>query len=260
MAALTASAFDARPSAVVAAVTGVGVMAAAGAARRATGSTARSATRQRLVEPRSSTGRWRLWGRVTAIMVAVRALLTGGDDQRRVLVDGLPAVLEDVARGVRAGSSLRQACADAAATGGLAGSRLAAAIAHAERGLALPKAFAAWAAGSAAPEERLAAGALALVATTGGPQARAVDGVAATLRDRRAVAAEVRAQSAQARLSAVVIGVLPAVFLAWVALTDQRTAGFLIAGPPGWACLVGGVGLELTGGLWMRHLLRGASP
>ena len=106
----------------------------------------------------------------------------------------------------------------------------------------------------------MAAGALALAATAGGPQARAVDGVADTLRERRAVAAEVRAQSAQARLSALVIGLLPVAFLAWAVVTDRRTAVFLVASPPGWACLVAGIALEAAGALWMRRILRGAAP
>ena len=124
--------------------------------------------------------------------------------------------------------------------GGPATAGLATAVADAGRGQPLARAFTAWAAASTGPDERLAAGALALAATAGGPQARAVDGVAATLRERRAVAAEIRSQSAQARLSAIVIGALPAVFLVWAIATDRRTAAFLVAGPAGWACLGAG--------------------
>jgi tight adherence protein B len=175
--------------------------------------------------------------------------------------DGLPALLEDIARGVRAGSSLGQACVESvAAIGGPAGAGLSAAVGAAERGQPLAQAFATWAATSTVAEERLAAGALALAASAGGPQARAIDGVAATLRERRAVAAEVHAQSAQARLSAVVIGVLPVLFLVWAAATDRRTAAFLVATPGGWMCLGAGLGLEAAGGAWMRRLLRGATP
>ncbi len=179
----------------------------------------------------------------------------------RVAVDGLPALLEDVARGVRAGSSLGQACTESAATvGGPAAARLASAVSAAERGQPLAQAFTTWAATSTVAEERLAAGALALAARAGGPQARAIDGVATTLRERRAVAAEVHAQSAQARLSAVVIGVLPVLFLLWAVATDRRTAAFLVATPAGGICLGAGLGLELAGAAWMRRLLRGATP
>ena len=261
MASLTMATSGAAPTGlpVVVLLVVLGVSAAGGAARRATGAPARAASRRRLAGLRRPSDP-RLWPRASTVVRATWARRAGGGQRRRLLVDGLPGLLDDVARGVRAGSSLRQACADATGSHGPAGSGLRAAVAQAERGQALPVAFRAWAAATVVPEERLAAGALALVATTGGPQARAVDGVAATLRDRRAVAGEVRAQSAQARLSALVIGILPLGFLAWVAVTDRRTAAFLLAGPAGWACLLGGLGLEAAGALWMRHLLRGAAP
>ena len=67
------------------------------------------------------------------------------------------------------------------------------------------------------PRSRLAAVALGVAAETGGAQARAVDAVAATLRERLAVHADVRAQSSQARLSATVIALLPVAFVVWAA-------------------------------------------
>jgi tight adherence protein B len=191
---------------------------------------------------------------------AVRQRWAHRSDRQRV-VDGLPVLLEDIARGLRAGSSLRQACAEAAAAADRAvAAGLASAVGEADRGQSLATAFGRWAAASTAPEERLAAGALALAATAGGPQARAVDGVAVTLRERRAIATEIRAQSAQARLSALVIGGLPVAFLLWAVATDRRTAAFLVTGPAGWACLGIGLGLEVVGAVWMRRLLRGAAP
>jgi tight adherence protein B len=233
------------------------LLAAAWFLPRAFGAPRRAATRRRLLRLRPPRARQTT---PTAWLSAVRQRWTGSAERWR-LVDGLPALLEDVARGVRAGSSLRQACAEATtAAAGPAAAGLSAAVANAERGQPLAHAFAAWAATSTAAEERLAAGALALAATAGGPQARAVDGVAATLRERRAVAAEIRAQSAQARLSAVVIGALPVLFLVWAVATDRRTAAFLVNGPAGWACLGTGLGLEFAGAAWMRRLLRGAAP
>jgi Flp pilus assembly protein TadB len=230
----------------------------AGLGWRARGATRRAAARRRRAEVRAAPGQR---ATPTAVMAALRRRWRGrfgaaGEGH------GLPGVLEDVARGVRAGSSLRQACADAAtAAGPSAGAAgLATAVAEADRGTPLGTAFGRWAVTGATTDERLAAGALALAATAGGPQARALDGVAATLRERRAVVAEIRAQSAQARLSAVVIGALPLLFLLWAVATDRRTAAFLVVGPVGWACLGAGVGLEVAGALWMRRLLRGAAP
>jgi tight adherence protein B len=224
------------------------LIAAAGAARQARGAEARAATRRRL------SGRAR-----PTIVATVRARWEQRSEGRRV-VDELPVMLEDIARALRAGSSLRQACCDAAVGASPARVALAGAMARAERGVPLGTVFRSWATQSTAAELRIAAGALALAATAGGPQARAVDGVALTLRERRAAASEVRAHSAQARLSALVIGALPLAFLAWAALTDRRTVAFLVGAPAGWVCLALGVALEATGALWMRRILRRAAP
>jgi Flp pilus assembly protein TadB len=235
-------------------IVALGVLLAGWLLPRAAGAARQAATRKRLTLVGGPRPRHRV--SVSAMIRRWRAI----PKDRRRLVDGLPGLLEDVARGVRSGVSLRQACAEAAASGGPATAGLAGAVADAERGQPLADTCTRWATAAAVPEERLAAGALALAADAGGPQARAVDGVAATLRERRAMAAEIRAQSAQARLSAVVIGALPAVFVLWALATDRRTAAFLVTGPAGWACLGAGVGLELAGAVWMRRLLRGAGP
>jgi tight adherence protein B len=171
----------------------------------------------------------------------------------------LPLFLEDVARALRAGASLRGACEDAAAHAP-ASIGVAPALARAERGVPLAEALSGWPGDRPLAEVHVAAAALVLAADAGGPQARAVDSAAETLRERLAVAAEIRAQSAQARLSALVIGSLPVVFLSWAVLTDRRTAAFLVSQPVGWACLAAGVALEVTGAGWMRRILRSAAP
>jgi len=194
-----------------------------------------------------------------------RTILTGPRQRRRgrrTFADSLPVVLEDVARAVRSGSSLRHACAEAASRGTdpLRVELALAVVAPAERGRPLATAFSDWSRHHFSPDVRLAGAALTLAASAGGAPARAIDGAAATLRERRAVAGEVRAQSAPARLSAIVIGVLPVAFLVWALATDRRTAAFLVADPTGWACLGAGILLEALGALWMRRILREATP
>src|SRR5205085_1408894 len=100
-----------------------------------------AATRRRadeLCPPRGRPG-WR--GRSLWAVVARRR--PGGDGGA---ADGLASVLEEIARGVRAGSSLHQACADAATAGGSAAAGLATAVGHADRGQPLGTALARWAA------------------------------------------------------------------------------------------------------------------
>ncbi|HWC11900.1 MAG TPA: type II secretion system F family protein [Acidimicrobiales bacterium] len=169
----------------------------------------------------------------------------------------LPAALEAMARSLRSGASVRQAVGEAAAATPepLAG-ELRLVSAQAARGAPLVAALEELARRQPRPGVRLAVAALCLGIETGGAQARAVDGVAATLRDRLAVAAEVRALSAQARLSAVIIGIAPLGFGAFAAATDPRTSTFLFHTVPGLLLLTLGLALDGLGWLWMRRLSR----
>lgn len=169
----------------------------------------------------------------------------------------LPAALEAVARGLRSGGSLRQAVGEAAAgTPGALGGELRLVAAAAGRGTPLVDALEAWGTRSPSPGVRLAVAALCLGAETGGAQARAVDGVAATLRERLAVAGEVRALTSQTRASMLLIAAAPLVFGAFASATDPRTSTFLFRSPVGWACLAAGIALDAVGALWMRRLCR----
>jgi tight adherence protein B len=172
----------------------------------------------------------------------------------------LPVVLDGVARQLRAGSSLAQAIASArppAAATELrpAWDRLADLIPV----VGVTAAIDDWAEAAGPPSLRrsirLSAAALALAASTGGSPARAIDGVAATLRARLAVADEVRALSSQARLSAAVIAAAPAVFGALAGLSDPRTREFLSSGA-GAVVVTVGLGLDGLGAWWMARLCR----
>ncbi|HEX6596550.1 MAG TPA: type II secretion system F family protein [Acidimicrobiales bacterium] len=186
--------------------------------------------------------------------VVVRSRRGRGDER---LEGVLPAALEAVARALRSGASLRQAVAEAAgATPGRLGRELDVVAAQVERGAMLLDALEALAVRRPLPGVRLAVAALCLGVETGGAQARAVDGVATTLRDRMAVAAEVRALSSQARVSAVVIGLAPVAFGGFAATTDPRTAQFMFHTPAGLMLLAVGVILDGLGWLWMQRLAR----
>lgn len=167
----------------------------------------------------------------------------------------LPEALDDVARALRAGTSLRNALLDAAA-GGTAPARaaLGAIVADADRGRTLREACDRWAASAATSEVRLVAVALGLAADGGPNPARAVEGAAATVRERLSLVADVRAQAAQARLSAAVLAVLPLAFTGWLVLSDDRVRSFLVASPLGWACLAAGAALDGVGAWWMQRI------
>lgn len=178
------------------------------------------------------------------------------------LEQALPTALEAVARSLRSGASLRQAVEEAASSTGGGGralsGELARAGAEAARGASLVAALEGLAARRPLPGVKLGVAALCLGAETGGAQARAIDGVAATVRERLAVAAELRALSSQARISALVIGLAPIGFGGFAAATDPRTARFMFRTPAGLTLLVVGLTLDGLGWLWMQRLARGA--
>ena len=167
----------------------------------------------------------------------------------------LPDVLDAIARAVRTGASLPQAVGEVApALPGRLGRDLREVAVASGSGVAFVSCLDEWASRSPTPGVRLASAALALAAESGGRAAEAVDGVAATLRAELAVAGEVRAQSSQARMSALVIALAPIAFGVLAAGTDDRTATFLLRTPVGSACLVGGVTLDLVAAWWMQRI------
>lgn len=207
---------------------------------------------------------------LVAAGVAVAALAVGGvaagpaiwlrvrrNEGDARLERSLPDALEAVARSLRSGASLRQAVGEAAvATPGRLGRELAAVARQAAHGATLVSALDALGVRRPLPSVRLAVAALCLGVETGGAQARAVDAVATTLRDRLGIAAEVRALSSQAQISGLVIGVAPVAFGAFAVTTDPRTGQFLFHTPVGVALLALGLALDALGWLWMQRLAR----
>ena len=184
-------------------------------------------------------------------------LATSVRSRRRRLGGTLPGALDEIARSLRSGGSLVQAIADAShATPGAIGDDLFQVAAAHRAGVPLADALARWRTTRPIPGVRLTASALELGLAAGGAHARAIDGVAATLRDNLAITAEVRAQAAQAQASALVIGLAPIGFTALACLADHRTATFLFQTPAGLACLAVGLALDAAGAIWMGRITR----
>ena len=174
-------------------------------------------------------------------------------DDRRVGRD-LPDLLDEVARSMRAGLSVRSALV--AARAGLGGPLAADVDGLLGSSTGLRTALGVWAEERrGVPGVRLVAVALATVEQTGAA-ARAVDSVADTLRADREVAAEVRALASQAQASAAVIAVLPVGFAAVASIADPATLRFLVDSSIGRLCLAIGVALDLAAFVWMRRIVR----
>jgi tight adherence protein B len=191
---------------------------------------------------------------VTATPVGVWRANRGRRDAR--LTAGLPGALEALARSLRSGAGLRAAIGEAgSATPAPLRTELLR-VARTAEAEGVVAALEAWAARRPVPGVRLAVAALCLGAETGGAQARAIDGVATTLRQRLSAAAEARALASQARVSAAVIALAPLAFCALASSTDTRVASFLFRSGAGAAVLTAGLVLDAAGALWMARLTR----
>lgn len=83
-----------------------------------------------------------------------------------------------------------------------------------------------------------------------------LDHVAESLTERERLAADRRAGTAQARLSAIIVGGMPVVFLAMTAGSASAPARTLVGEPAGLVLLVVGLGLETAGIVWVRRVMR----
>jgi tight adherence protein B len=197
-----------------------------------------------------------------AVMAVVAAgptaLLLGRGRRERAFASGLPAALEQVAAELRGGGTVPVAVERlAGGTGPVAGD-LRRLHVRTQLGLPLAEALVGWPAEHDAPGVRAAAGALAVAATMGGRAADAIDGLAASLRHRLDAVAEAHSLSAQARLSAVVVGAAPLGYLGFSALVDPSAVTALVDTGVGRVCLVIGLALEALAALWIRRIVRSA--
>jgi Flp pilus assembly protein TadB len=105
----------------------------------------------------------------------------------------------------------------------------------------------------------LAASSVRTVGMTGGRAADVFDGLALVATDELDLLRERRAATAQVRFSALIVGGIPVVYLAYAVLTD-RLAGLASAGSIG--VMVLGLGVLLLGGgvaaMWLS--IRGEQP
>lgn len=92
--------------------------------------------------------------------------------------------------------------------------------------------------------------------TTGAPMAELLDQVAQALRADQSVERTVTSELAGPRATGKVMAVLPLCGIGLGYALGGDPIGFLIAGPFGWACLVGGALLAAGGVLWIEALAR----
>jgi tight adherence protein B len=177
---------------------------------------------------------------------------------RRTAIDGqLLDVVTALASALRSGRSLGQALTTAADEADDPLSTILARTAHAASlGVPMDEALDRFADAVGGSDVRLVSGVLKVHRRTGGALAASLDDVARTLADRREAARELRSLTAQGRLSAAILGLLPLgffLFLSVVARRDIESAYRTTAG----ASAIGiGLALQGTAFVWIRRLLR----
>jgi tight adherence protein B len=177
---------------------------------------------------------------------------------RRAAIDGqLLDAVTAVASALRSGRSLGQALTTAADEADDPLSTILAGTAHAASlGVPMDEALDRFADAVGGSDVRLVSGVLKVHRRTGGTLAASLDDVARTLADRREAARELRSLTAQARLSAAILGLLPLGFFLFMSVVARRDIESAYRTAAGASAI--GIGLALQGAafLWIRRLLR----
>jgi len=125
-----------------------------------------------------------------------------------------------------------------------------------ELGDPFPETVEAWALDVGGPDVRLAAGVFQLHRRTGGALASTLEELGSTLRERRSAARELRSLTAQARLSATILGLLPIGFFLFLSAIARQDLQEAYRTRMGATAIALGLALQASAYLWIRRLLR----
>jgi tight adherence protein B len=123
-------------------------------------------------------------------------------------------------------------------------------------GVSLEDALVSFAARCPVPGADLFAVALTAASRNGADLPPVLDCIVEAARDRQRIAREMRAATAQGRMTAMVVGALPAVFLLVMGAGAGAEVRLLFREPLGWAFLGTGVALESAGFAWIKRTVK----
>lgn len=185
----------------------------------------------------------------------LRARATRNRDRR--IGEQLPDLMRALAAAVRAGRSIPQALE--AARDELAEPLRTAVDAAAARlrvGATLGEALEGFASAAGTEDATLVVETLTIGRAAGANLPLILDVAVESLAERDRIARDRRAMSAQAKMSALVVALMPLAFFVIIGSGAHDQVRVLFGDPIGWALLTGGVILEAGGALWMRAMLR----
>jgi len=185
-------------------------------------------------------------------------LLAARERRSRLLSEQLPEALDMMARSLRAGHALSSAfqlvadempepiCVEFAR-------------AFEEQRLGMPLERAVREMGARAPSNgdlKIFAVSTVIQKETGGNLAEILDGIAATVRDRYRFFGKLRALTAEARVSAWLVALMPLGLAAFMVFSQPKYMVRLIDNPLGQTILAFGVGAWILGTIWFERLTR----
>ncbi len=196
-------------------------------------------------------------GAAILVMAACTWLVSRAARVRRAFLDGLPAALWTMAGSLKAGQGFLTAWQRATDEKvGPAGRPWRDVLEETTWGIPVEEALARVAREIRATEVDLMVEAIAIQRTWGGNLAEILTGLHDTLRERQRLAGEVKALTAQGRLSAWVLGGLPLCVGLALHVIDPGYLGPMWASETGRTILLCAVGLQGIGVIWMRRAIR----
>ena len=207
---------------------------------------------------------YRLAGIVGSLAAVVAVAVTPRTVRRRrarrrarQMQEHLADAVALVATAMRSGRSLLQAIElSAGELDPSFGATLRRLVDRVELGDPMDEAIDAWASEVGGPDARLVSGVLKLHRQTGGSLSATLEDLAGTLRSRRSAAREVESLTAQARLSATILGLLPIGFFLFLSVVAREDLEAAYETPAGVAAIAIGFALQGAAYLWIRSLLR----
>ncbi len=194
---------------------------------------------------------------ISVLAVPPAALSVLQERRRRAFSGQLPEMLESLVSSLRSGFSLEQGLALAARQASAPmGQELGLTVRQAELGTTVEEALSGLALRMPGEDLALFVQAVTMSRETGGSLAEVLSELASASRKRRELEGRIRSLTAQGRLQAVVLALLPVVLgFAMYALQPDMMRRFL-SSPKGWALMMLAVVLEVVGTFWIRRILK----
>lgn len=203
-------------------------------------------------------GGW--WSVVAAALSPVAALLLVNlriEKRRTQFTEQLDATLQLMASSLRAGYSMMQALSSVAKQSEEpSASELGRVVNETRVGRPVVSALEEAADRMESDDFRWATQAIAINREVGGSLAETLDGVAATIRERGQVRRQVQTLSAEGRLSAIILVVLPFFVAGFVMLVNPTYLTPLVQSPAGIGMLAAGGVMMIIGSFWLSKVVK----